>query len=130
MSATSRAEEKLNNPCFYVCLIILCTLTHLFQKQHFSIPWKNQKTPRFSDIFRGQGKGALGTNGLSTIDLNTTQHLENKNISQIKQKIYYFKGSSFDIAQILKGILNEKWSAPFLTHFVFVLIPILNFFWI
>ena len=53
-------------------------------------------------------KGALGINGLSTIELNTTQHLENKNISQIKQKIYYFKGSSFDIVQILKGILNEK----------------------
>ena len=30
----------------------------------FSIPWKNQKTLRFSDVFRGFRKGALGTNGL------------------------------------------------------------------
>ena len=30
----------------------------------FSSPWKHQKTVRFSDVFRGQRKGALGTNGL------------------------------------------------------------------
>ena len=30
----------------------------------FSTPWKHQKTVRFSDVFRGQRKGALGTNGL------------------------------------------------------------------
>ena len=29
----------------------------------FSTPWK-QKTVKFSDFFRGQSKGALGTNGL------------------------------------------------------------------
>ena len=30
----------------------------------FSTPWKHQITVRFSDIFRGVGKGVLGTNGL------------------------------------------------------------------
>ena len=29
-------------------------------------PWKHQKTLRFPDVFRGQRKGALGTNGLKT----------------------------------------------------------------
>ena len=31
----------------------------------FSTPWKHKKTVRFSDAFRGQRKGALGTNGLN-----------------------------------------------------------------
>ena len=28
-------------------------------------PWKHQKTVRFSDVFKGLRKGALGTNGLN-----------------------------------------------------------------
>ena len=32
----------------------------------FSTPWKHPKTVRFSDIFRGYRKGALGTNGLTS----------------------------------------------------------------
>ena len=31
----------------------------------FCTPWKPQKTSRFSDVFTGYRKGALGTNGLS-----------------------------------------------------------------
>ena len=38
-------------------------LTHLFPMRPFSTRWK-QKTVRFSDVFREQRKGALGTNGL------------------------------------------------------------------
>ena len=30
-----------------------------------STPWKKQKTVRFSDVFRGQRKGACGKNGLT-----------------------------------------------------------------
>ena len=30
----------------------------------FSTPWKLEKTVRFSDVFRGKRKGALGTNTL------------------------------------------------------------------
>ena len=30
----------------------------------FSTPWKHQKTVRFSDVFWGQRKGALGTDEL------------------------------------------------------------------
>ena len=30
----------------------------------FSTPWKDKKTIRFSDVFRGERKGTLGTNGL------------------------------------------------------------------
>ena len=38
-------------------------LTHLFPMHPFSTLWKHQKTLRFSDAFKGQRKGALGTNG-------------------------------------------------------------------
>ena len=31
----------------------------------FSTPWKLQKTVRFPNVFRGQRRGALGTNGLA-----------------------------------------------------------------
>ena len=31
----------------------------------FSTPWKHQKTVTFFDVFRGQKKGELGTNGLN-----------------------------------------------------------------
>ena len=39
-------------------------LTHSFPVHPFSTPWKHQKTLRFSDVFRGQRKGALRTIGL------------------------------------------------------------------
>ena len=38
-------------------------LTHLFRMHPFSTPWKHQKTLRFSDVFRGKRKDALGTSG-------------------------------------------------------------------
>ena len=41
-------------------------LTHSFAMHLFSTPWKHQKTVRFSDVFTGLKKGALGTNGLNT----------------------------------------------------------------
>ena len=44
--------------------VFQCKLTHSFPMHPFSTPWKQQKTVRFSDIFRGQRKGALGANGL------------------------------------------------------------------
>ena len=37
-------------------------LTHSFPMHPFSSPWKHQKTVRFSEVFRGKRKGALGTN--------------------------------------------------------------------
>ena len=39
-------------------------LTHSFPMHPFSIPWKQQKTVRFSDVFRGWIKGVFGRNGL------------------------------------------------------------------
>ena len=44
-------------------------LTHSFSVHPFSIPRKHQKTLRFSDIFGGKRKGALGTNGIIMGDL-------------------------------------------------------------
>ena len=41
-----------------------CTLTPSFPMHPFSIPIKHQKTVRFSDVFRGERKCALGINGL------------------------------------------------------------------
>ena len=39
-------------------------LTHSFTMHPFSAPWKHQKISQFSDVFRGQTKGALGTHRL------------------------------------------------------------------
>ena len=35
------------------------SLTYLFPMYPFSIPWKHQKTLRFSDVFRGVEKGCI-----------------------------------------------------------------------
>ena len=46
------------------------SLTHLFRMHHFCTPWEHQKTffwKRFSDVFMGYRKGALGTNGLTLL---------------------------------------------------------------
>ena len=40
------------------------SMTHLLSMHPFSTPWKRQKNLRFSDVFRGQRKGALGTNAI------------------------------------------------------------------
>ena len=40
-------------------------LTHLFSMHPFSIPWKHQKTVRFSKVLKRRKKGALATNGLN-----------------------------------------------------------------
>ena len=44
-------------------------LTDLFPMHPFLTPWKHQKTVRFSDVFRGYRKDALGTNRLIKSDL-------------------------------------------------------------
>ena len=49
----------------------------------FSTPWKHQKTLRFSDVFRRQRKGALGTNGLNSRRSSFHSHAC-KNNSHIK----------------------------------------------
>ena len=40
---------------YIIFLVRFCVLTHLFPMQHFSTPWKHQKTVRLS-IFSGGGK--------------------------------------------------------------------------
>ena len=45
-------------------------LTHSFPTHPFYTPWKYLKTVRFSDVFRGYRKGALGTNELKAISLS------------------------------------------------------------
>ena len=40
-----------------------------FQRHSSPTPWKHQKTVKFSDVFRGYRKGALGTNGLKKLNL-------------------------------------------------------------
>ena len=44
--------------------ISISFLTHSFPMHPFSTPCKHQKTVRFSDVFKGQRKSALGTNAL------------------------------------------------------------------
>ena len=84
----------INNPCImffgftHIYLIIITylsnnNLTHSFPMHPFCTPWKHQKTFRFSDVFRGYRKGALGTNKLIII---TTIKL-----SGVKADNYLFK---------------------------------------
>ena len=40
-----------------------------FPMHSFPTPWKHPKTAKLFDIFRGQRKGALGTKGLKTLNL-------------------------------------------------------------
>ena len=51
-------------PQNYLFLVVLKVLTHLFRMHPFFTPWKHQKTIRFSDVFKMQGKDALGRNEL------------------------------------------------------------------
>ena len=60
-------HNYLLNP--HVSLNVAYVLTHSLPMYPFSNPWKHQKTARFSDIFRGERKGALGTNGLISINI-------------------------------------------------------------
>ena len=48
----------------FFLFVLYNVLTHLFPMHPFSTPCKHQKIFRFSDVFRGLRKGALGTNGL------------------------------------------------------------------
>ena len=67
MTISLKSFTEVFDTALYVPLLALInkiTLTHLFQMHPFSPPWKHLKTVRFSDAFRGQRKGAFGTNGL------------------------------------------------------------------
>ena len=46
------------------CICTSFSLTYLFPMHPVSVPWNHQKTLRFSNVFSGHRKSALGTNGL------------------------------------------------------------------
>ena len=48
----------------HILQLISWSLSHSFPMLSFPTHWKHWKTVRFSDVFRGPRKGALGTNGL------------------------------------------------------------------
>ena len=50
-------------PSFY--MIVRLILTQFSPMHPFFTPWKHQKTLQFSNVFTGERKGALGTNGLN-----------------------------------------------------------------
>ena len=54
-------------------------LTHLFPMHPFSTRWKHQKTVRFSDVFRGQRRGALGTNALTLLKQSSLEANDGNN---------------------------------------------------
>ena len=56
----------------------------------FFTPWKRQKTIKFSDVFSGHRKGALGTNGLMETSLKRLNKIYIKNLGLDN---YYSKGS-------------------------------------
>ena len=41
----------------------------------FSTPWKHKKTVSFSDVFKGQRKGALGTNEWINLTISSCEFL-------------------------------------------------------
>ena len=55
----------------------MMSLIHSFPVHPFPTPSKYQKTLRFSDVFTGKRKGALGTNGLSLSMNATSSHRPN-----------------------------------------------------
>ena len=80
----------------------------------FSAPWKYQKTLRFSDVFRGQGKGALGTNGLIHLYVihNWTQHQTQQHfVHKWEQRDYEFPYNIFRLEAKV-----WKWSYFTCTH--------------
>ena len=61
-------------------------LIHSLPMQLLSTPWKHQKTVRFSNVFRGFRKGALGTNGLN---LSWWRYLSHRNYSPLIWDIHH-----------------------------------------
>ena len=58
-------------------------LTHMPPMHPFPNPWKHQKTNRFSDVFWGQRKGALATNGLKDFCKKTVcEHIAKPNMEK------------------------------------------------
>ena len=60
-----------------------------------STPWKHQKTVRFSDVFSGQRKDVLGTNGLNKNWRLKQRQLFRPNSKDIMQGKYIFQQSGF-----------------------------------
>ena len=79
------------------------------------IPWKHEKTVRFSDVFRGYRKGALGANGLIFKNITIFEELIGKNfhyfcaknIWQDQTKLKLNLLNSCPNSRILKMILGN-----------------------
>ena len=90
----------------------------------FSTPWKHQKTLWFSDVFKGYRKGALGTNGLSKLEVKARScalPTFNNNKLLILSLLFYLKiipmfRSSY--SQMLCKIVVFKNFAKFWSHFL------------
>ena len=52
----------------------------------FSNPRKHQKSVRFSDVFRGEKKGALGMNGLKTNSIIVKDKVINKLLEKLERR--------------------------------------------
>ena len=75
----------------------------------FSTTWKDQKTVRFSNVFKGYRKGALGTNGLKIIWIFVLSFNSLRVFLKLGGQIYnrenwniYFKYRKFDRFENLK----------------------------
>ena len=94
MMLTHKPGNRLFNPnqsnVFHVMgKLIVNVFTHSFPMHPFSTPWKHQKAVRFSNVFWGWRKSALGANRLNL-------HRQLKTISNsINMQLYitYLKSS-------------------------------------
>ena len=83
-------------------------LIHLFPMHPFSSTSKNMKTLWYSDVFRGQRKGTLETDGLNTKKSNTT-YLFNWKTSSSSNSIFVTRISSKQFLNFLNvRLIFEK----------------------
>ena len=93
--------------------LVLKVLTHSFPMHPFSSPWKHQKTVKFSDVFRGKRKGALGMNEFidrkSLLILGTLLKLVRfKTTKCLSSTVPHMKFYTFPVGPDLVRINNKK----------------------
>ena len=93
--------------------LVLKVLTHSFPMHSFSSPWKHQKTVKFSDVFRGKRKGALGMNEFidrkSLLILGTLLKLVRfKTTKCLSSTVPHMKFYTFPVGPDLVRINNKK----------------------
>ena len=92
---------------FMYHLVPTC-LTHSFPMHPFSTHWKHQKTMRFSYVFMGWRKGALGRNGLIWDSYSVLSFIMQNNNTSSNKKLLKILRNFFAALTILEGELKSS----------------------